>query len=84
MTNQQTFEQVQEIGKHLVEIEGFLHAVAFAQANQYKLIAKRMSGLTATEREILTTSAQKCLNDLEKLSLLRKQFAKEVEVFSKL
>jgi hypothetical protein len=83
-TNQQIAEYLKRIGSHLVELEGFLHAVAGVQAQQYKLIASKVPDFTPEEDAVLRAAAQRCLSNLEKLSPLRKQFKQDVEIFSKL
>jgi len=83
-SNQQIAEHLKQIGSRMVELEGLLHAIAGAQAQQYKLIASKVSSLTADEDAVLRSVAQQCLNNLEKLSPRRKQFQQDVEAFSKL
>jgi len=83
-TNAQIAEHLKKIGSRLVEMEGFLLAVAETQAQQYKLIAARVPDFTPEEDAALRHAAQRCLNGVGKLSLLSKQFAEDVATFSTL
>jgi len=81
-TNEQIAEQVRKIGKHLAEMEGYLLSVAFAQAQQYKLIASRAPGFSPEEDALLRSAAQQCLEGCNQLSALRKQFQSDVDAFA--
>jgi len=80
--NQKIADHLKKVGTRMVEMEGLLLSVAETQAQQYKLIAARVSDFTPEEDAILRTAAQRCLNGCKQILLLHKQFAKDVEDFS--
>jgi len=81
--NDDTAGQLKQIGLKVDETGEFLESVAFALANQYKLIADRMPGLDEEERDVLRLTAQKALNGVEKHKVARKLFRDSIETFSK-
>jgi hypothetical protein len=80
-TNQQLEEQINLVGTRVAEMESFLCSLALSQANLAKLIAANVDNFTLAEREVLTTSAQKALADVERLKSASRHFQASVEVF---
>ncbi len=82
-TNQQVIDQLKILSDRIDETGEFLESVAFALANQYKLMASRVESFSPEERDLLTSSAQVCLDGVEKQKLLRKKFRDVSASFSK-
>lgn len=82
-TNEQLAEHLKQVARRLDDTGEFLESVAFALANQFKLIATRMPGLDPSEREVLKASAQQALNGVEKHKASRKILKDAIEIFSR-
>ena len=82
-TNEQLVEHLQQIARKLDDSGEFLESVAFALANQFKLIASRMPGLDPAEREVLKASAQQALTGVEKHKASRKILKDAIEILSR-
>jgi hypothetical protein len=71
-TNQQLSEHLKQLGNKLDETGEFLESVAFALANQYKLIADKLPELSNAERDALRLLAQQALDGVKKHTLQRR------------
>jgi len=83
-TNDQIVEHLKKIGSRLVDIEFFLLTIADTQAQQFKLIASRIESFTPEEDAALRAVAQRGLDSCRRMLPLHKQFARDVEAFSRL
>ena len=83
-TNEQIAEHLKKIGNHLVEIESHLLEVAYAQAQQYKLIASKVPSFTAEEDAVLRAAAQVCLDNGSRRKAVSMKFRQMVDDFSRL
>lgn len=83
-TNEQIAEHLNQVGNQLVQLESFLLSVAFAQAQQYKLMASKIPSFTAEEDAVLRAAAQAGLDSCNRHKLLSIRFRKMVEDFSRL
>jgi len=81
--NEEITAHLKMIGKRIVDLEGFVLSVANTQAQQYKLFASRVKDFTPEEDALLRSAAQQCLDGVQRLTLLHKQFAGEIDDFSK-
>jgi hypothetical protein len=83
-SNEQITSHLNKIGQRLVELESVVLAFANTQAQQYKLIASSLKGVSPEEDALLRAAAQQCLDSLQKLLPLHAQLQAEVDAFSKL
>jgi hypothetical protein len=81
-TNEQLAGHLKQIANRLDDTGEFLESVAFALANQFKLIAARMPGLEPNERDGLQSAAQQALNGVMKHKASRKLLKDAIQIFS--